>query len=83
MTSGWAQLVLDASDTAGFLEKWGDGRRGRAARSHQLHDHGPARAGSRQCAQVMAMVDSDDPDTMIDRLQPLAEIAPMLRSGAS
>lgn len=30
-------------------------------------------------AQVMAMVDSDDPDTIIDRLQPFARIAPLLQ----
>ena len=39
---------------------------------------GPPRRGQPRIAQVMAVVDSDDPETIVDRLQPLAEIAPLL-----
>ena len=39
---------------------------------------GRPRPGSRVVAQVYGVVDSDDPDTIVDRLQPFAEIAPLL-----
>jgi hypothetical protein len=40
---------------------------------------GGRRSGQPQIAQVMAVVHSDDPDVVIDRLQPLAEIAPLVQ----
>ena len=39
------------------------------------------RPGQPPMAQVMAMVDSDDPDTVLARLQPLAEVAPLVGAG--
>ncbi|GHO46897.1 LLM class flavin-dependent oxidoreductase [Ktedonospora formicarum] len=74
---GWAQLVFDASDTADFLEKWGKAveRAPRDLTSFLIM--GPPRRGMAVVAQVMAVVDSDQPDIIIDRLQPLANIAPL------
>lgn len=74
---GWAQLVFDASDTADFLEKWG------AAIEVAPRDlaseviMGPPRWGQPAVAQVMAVIDSDQPDIVINRLQPIAALAPM------
>ena len=34
--------------------------------------------GGRQYAQAMLVVDSDDPDTIVKQLQPIADIAPLL-----
>src|SRR5690606_8390066 len=74
---GFAQLVYDATDTAGFLERWG------AAIESAPRDVtgqvilGQPRPGQPMIAQAMIMVDSDDPETIIDRLQPIARIAPL------
>lgn len=75
---GWAQLVFDASDTAGLLEKWGATVEAapRAMTSNLLM--GASARGQQPMAQVFAVVDSDDPDTIIETLQPLAQIAPLL-----
>ena len=72
---GWGQLVFDASNTAGFLEKWG------ATIESAPHDltssliMSPPRRGQPVIAQVLAVVDSDKPDIIIDRLQPIANIS--------
>ena len=75
---GWAQLVFDASDTAGFLQGWGATVEAapRDLTSNLLM--GPPRSGQPQVAQVFALVDSDDADTILEHLQPLAQLAPML-----
>ena len=76
---GWAQLVFDASDTAGFLERWG------AAVEESPRDltsfvmMGPGSSGQPTVAQTMTVVDSNDPDTIVDRLQPLADAGPLLQ----
>jgi FAD/FMN-containing dehydrogenase len=75
---GWAQLVFDASDISGFLQGWG---RVVENSPHDLTSFmlmGPPRRGQPVSAVVMAMIDSQDPETIIDRLQPFAEVAPLL-----
>jgi hypothetical protein len=74
---GWAQLVLDASNTAGFLEKWGATIEAAPRDLTSFIILGPPRRGQPAVAMVMALVDSDQPDTIINRLQPIADIAPM------
>ena len=74
---GWAQLAFDASDTAGLLEKWGAAVEAAPRDLTSFIILGRPRRGQPVVAQVMAVVDSDRPDTIIDRLQPIAEIAPM------
>jgi len=71
----FAQLAFEVSDTADFLERWGS-----------LVENSPRdltsflmMGGASNVAQVMTMVDSDDPDTVLERLQPMAELAPMLQ----
>src|SRR5690606_34063935 len=75
---GWAQLVFDASDVAGFLERWAAavGAAPRDLTSNVIM--GGARPGQPRYAQVFAAVDSADADVILERLQPLAEIAPLL-----
>lgn len=74
---GWALLAFDASDITGFLERWGRvvERSPRDLTSFLIM--GPPRPGRPTVAQVMSMVDSDQPETIIARLQPLADIAPL------
>jgi hypothetical protein len=74
---GWAQLVLDARDTASLLEKWGAAVEAAPRDLTSFIILGPPRRGQPSIAQVMALVDSDNPDTIISRLQPIADIAPM------
>ena len=74
----FAQLVFEADDTADFIERWGTAME-ESDRSVTgeviLGAHQPGRP---YVAQAMILVDSDDPDTVIDRLQPIAAIAPIL-----
>lgn len=73
---GYAQFALDATDVAGVLERWG------AAVEAATRDVTSAlilQRGTPPVAHVMAVVNSDDPDTILDRLQPLADIAPLLQ----
>ncbi|GHO87131.1 LLM class flavin-dependent oxidoreductase [Dictyobacter formicarum] len=74
---GWAQLVLDASDTAHFIEKWGATIEASPRDITSALIIGPARGGQPVVAQVTAVIDSDKPDTIINRLQPIANIAPL------
>jgi len=76
-TVGWAQLAFDANDTAGFLERWGATVESAPRDVTSFVILAPPRGGQ-LIATVMAMVDSADPDTIIQRLQPFAEIAPLL-----
>jgi alkanesulfonate monooxygenase SsuD/methylene tetrahydromethanopterin reductase-like flavin-dependent oxidoreductase (luciferase family) len=77
-TIAFAQLAFDASDTATFLERWG-----RALEAADRSVTGQvilgARRGGQRIAQAMLVVDSDDPDTVIARLQPIADTAPLLQ----
>jgi hypothetical protein len=74
---GFAQLVFDASDTAGFLQKWGAAVEAAPRDLTSFLIMGRPRRGQPMVAQVMALVDSDEAETIINRLQPIAEIAPM------
>jgi hypothetical protein len=73
---GFAEFAQDATDIAGVLQKWG-----------ALVEEAPRdltsslmiQGGSTPIARVTAVVDSDDPQTIVARLQPLADIAPLLQ----
>jgi alkanesulfonate monooxygenase SsuD/methylene tetrahydromethanopterin reductase-like flavin-dependent oxidoreductase (luciferase family)/FAD/FMN-containing dehydrogenase len=77
---GWAQLTLDASDIAGFLRRFGEvsSTAPRDTTAFLIMD--PPRRGQPGIAQVLAMVDSGDPDVVVERLQPFAQISPMYDS---
>jgi FAD/FMN-containing dehydrogenase len=79
---GFAQLAFDASDTAGFFERWGAAVEASPREVSSEVIFGPPRGGQPPVAQVMVAVDSDDADTVLARLQPLAQIAPLLGSDA-
>ncbi|WP_433431534.1 LLM class flavin-dependent oxidoreductase [Nonomuraea sp. CA-141351] len=74
---GWAQLVMDARDTATFLERWGAVQEAAPRDLTSFLIVSPPRAGQPATAIVLAMVNAGVPETVIDRLQPLAGIAPM------
>jgi alkanesulfonate monooxygenase SsuD/methylene tetrahydromethanopterin reductase-like flavin-dependent oxidoreductase (luciferase family)/FAD/FMN-containing dehydrogenase len=75
---GWAQLAFDASDTAGFLERWGAAIESAPRDLTSFLIMGGPRSGQPAIAQVLAVVDSDDPETIVDRLQSLADTAPLV-----
>jgi FAD/FMN-containing dehydrogenase len=76
---GFATLAFDASDLAAFLESWGAAVEAAPRDLTSFLIIGQPRAGQPTIAQVMTAVNSDDPDTIISRLQPLADIAPMVQ----
>jgi FAD/FMN-containing dehydrogenase len=76
---GWAQLVFDASDTAGFLQRFGQAATEASRDTTAFLIMGAPRGGQPAVAQVMAMVASDDPTVVVDQLQPFAQIAPLLQ----
>jgi FAD/FMN-containing dehydrogenase len=73
---GWAQLALDASDPAGLLVRWAAAVEAAPRDLTAELVMGPPRPGS--TAMVLAVVDSDDPETIVARLQPVAEAAPLV-----
>jgi hypothetical protein len=75
---GFAQLVFDATDTAGFLERWGSAVESAPRDLTSFVMIGGPRRGQPTVAQTMTVVDSSDPDTILSRLQPLADAAPLL-----
>jgi alkanesulfonate monooxygenase SsuD/methylene tetrahydromethanopterin reductase-like flavin-dependent oxidoreductase (luciferase family) len=79
---GWAQLVFDASDPATLLQNWGAAVEAAPRDLTSFIILGPARRGQPPIAQAMTVVDSDDADTIIARLQPIAGIAPLLDQSA-
>jgi FAD/FMN-containing dehydrogenase len=73
---GFAMLVYAPDDLALFLQAWGEA----IERSHPSVTGtliiSPSGRGA-PAAQALIVVDSDDPDTVIARLQPLAALAPL------
>ncbi|PFG39417.1 FAD/FMN-containing dehydrogenase [Georgenia soli] len=78
---GFAQLVLDATDTAGFLQRWGAAVEAAPRDTTSFLIMGRPREGQ-VVAQLMTAVNSDDPATVLARLRPLAELGPLLGQSA-
>ena len=76
---GWAQMILDASDIAGLLRKWGTILEKSPRDLTSFLIVSPPQHGQPALAHVMALVNSDDPQTVSNRLQPIAEIAPLYK----
>lgn len=76
---GWAQLAFQVDDTAAFLEGYGRIVEGSPRDLTAFLLMGGRRPGEPRVAQLYAVVDQDDPDTIIARLQPFAELAPLVQ----
>jgi len=74
---GWATFLYDAGDTAGLLERWGRAVESSPRDLTSFLVMGPPRRGQPAVAQAMTMVNSSDPDLILNRLQPLAQAAPL------
>lgn len=79
---GWAQLAFDASDTAGFFERFGAAMEA-APRDVSGEIILGAPQGEQLYAQALLLVDSSDPDTILERLQPFADIAPLVNQSVT
>lgn len=75
---GFAQMTFDASDLAGFLQRWGAAVEAAPRDVTSFLILGRARPGQPLLALAMVAVDSDRPETIVDRLLPIAEIAPLV-----
>jgi hypothetical protein len=81
---GWAQLAFEIDDsipngTAAFLEGYGRIMEAAPRDVTAFLLMGGRRPGQARIAQLYGMVDSDDPDTIIARLQPFAELGPLVQ----
>ncbi|WP_291043990.1 LLM class flavin-dependent oxidoreductase [Herbiconiux sp.] len=76
---GWAQLAFDASETAEFLEGWGALVEASPRDLTSFLIMGAPRRGQPAVAQTMTVVDSPDADTILERLQPFAALAPLVQ----
>ena len=74
---GWGQFVFDASDTASLLRRWGEIQETAPRDLTSFLALAPRRGGQPPVAQLMAMVASDQPDVILDRLAPLARVGPL------
>jgi alkanesulfonate monooxygenase SsuD/methylene tetrahydromethanopterin reductase-like flavin-dependent oxidoreductase (luciferase family) len=72
---GFALLLYAPDDIAVFLEGWG----GAIENAHPSVTGTLmiSPAGRQSAAQALIVVDSDDPDTIVERLQPFAQLAPL------
>ncbi|MEV0388398.1 LLM class flavin-dependent oxidoreductase [Nonomuraea sp. NPDC050643] len=75
---GFAQFAVDATDTAGFLQRWGAALEAAPRDVTSSLIIGQARPGQPLIGQIMAVVDADDAETIVDRLRPIASAAPLL-----
>lgn len=73
---GFGQFVYDATDAAGLLVRWGAAMEAAPRDVTTNLILGPPRRGQ-ALGQVYGVVDSADPDTIIERLTPIAAVAPL------
>lgn len=76
---GWAQLAFQVDDVAEFLVGYGRVVESAPRDLTMFLLAGGPQPGQPQVVQLYGVVDSDDPDTIIERLQPFAELAPLVQ----
>ncbi|AGZ38990.1 LLM class flavin-dependent oxidoreductase [Actinoplanes friuliensis] len=74
---GWGQFVVGADDPADLLVRWGAAVEAAPRDLTANLIMGRPRPGQPGYAQIMAMVDSSDPQTIIDQLTPVASVGPL------
>jgi hypothetical protein len=74
---GFGQFVLDASDAAGFLQRWGAAMEAAPRDVTTNLIMGPPRRGQ-MLAQIYGVVDSAVPEVIIERFQAIVSVAPLL-----
>ena len=76
---GWAQLAFQVDDLAEFLVGYGRAMEAAPRDTTLFLLAGYPRPGQPHIVQLYGVVDSADPDTIIERLQPFAELAPLVQ----
>ncbi|QJY47411.1 LLM class flavin-dependent oxidoreductase [Pseudonocardia broussonetiae] len=71
---GHARLVSGTDDIAGFLREWGRVVEDSPRDLTSFLITGPSRAGQPSVVQTLSVVDSADPETVVARLQPIADL---------
>jgi FAD/FMN-containing dehydrogenase len=79
---GWGQFLVDASDTAGLLRRWGAAVEVAPRDLTSFIILGAQRPGRPAVAQVFAVVDSDRPEVVAGQLEPVARAAPVYDQSA-
>lgn len=79
---GFATLVFAVEDVAAFLEAWGAAVEAAHPSVGATVMIGSGASGAAVAAQVLVLVDSDDPDVVLERLQPFTELAPLVQHQA-
>ncbi|WP_322409806.1 LLM class flavin-dependent oxidoreductase [Microbacterium invictum] len=75
----WVQLAFQVDDLAGFLVDYGR-LTTQAPRDTTLFLlTGRSQPGEPRIVQLYGVVDADDPTTIVDRLQPFADLAPLVQ----
>ncbi|KXK63053.1 hypothetical protein AWW66_05265 [Micromonospora rosaria] len=74
---GFAMLAYVPDDVAAFLRAWGTTIENADPTVTGTLMVSPSRPGSPAVVQALIVVDEHDPDTVVDRLQPFAALAPM------
>jgi alkanesulfonate monooxygenase SsuD/methylene tetrahydromethanopterin reductase-like flavin-dependent oxidoreductase (luciferase family)/FAD/FMN-containing dehydrogenase len=77
-----AQLVFAVDDLSAFLQRWGTAVEDADRTVSATLMFGPTPSGQQATVQALVVVDSDDPDLVLTRLQPLAEVAPLVHQSA-
>jgi alkanesulfonate monooxygenase SsuD/methylene tetrahydromethanopterin reductase-like flavin-dependent oxidoreductase (luciferase family) len=75
----WAQFIFDATNTAQLMTRWGKIVEEAPRELTSFLTLAPARIRQPAIAMAMTMIDSEDEDTILKLLQPMAEIAPLLQ----
>ncbi len=75
---GWAQLAFQVADVAAFLEEFGRVQEDAPRDTTMFLIMGRPQPGQPPVAQLYGVVDSDDPETIIARLEPFAQLAPLV-----
>ncbi|NKX91937.1 LLM class flavin-dependent oxidoreductase [Sanguibacter hominis ATCC BAA-789] len=74
---GWGVLTQDFSDPVDYLVRWGAVVEAAPRDLTSFLLTGAPRAGQPPVVQTMSMVVSDDAETIVERLQPIAAISPL------
>ncbi|MDP9795500.1 alkanesulfonate monooxygenase SsuD/methylene tetrahydromethanopterin reductase-like flavin-dependent oxidoreductase (luciferase family)/FAD/FMN-containing dehydrogenase [Catenuloplanes nepalensis] len=72
---GWGQFVLDASDTAGMLVRYGEAVEAAPRDLTANLLMGPPQPGQPSFAQVMVLVDASDAETVVEQMTPIASVS--------
>ncbi|MET0811837.1 MAG: LLM class flavin-dependent oxidoreductase, partial [Microbacterium sp.] len=76
---GWVQLAFQVDDVAEFLQGYGRVLEASPRDVTLFLLMGGRRPGQPHVAQLYGVVDSADPDTILERLQPFAELGPLVQ----